>query len=478
MSIRITQDILYQNSLLYVQKGLRRVESAQMPLLTGKKINAPSDAPFDMVRVLKFKDERANLANYMSNIDMINSFNGSGAATLQSLSTQLIEAKELAVQGASSGLSQADRNVLADQIDEILNEAIGMANTKFGGRYLFGGSDTSTLPFSQSNSGMVSYNGNSDVSYAWVSSSSKIAMNIPGDEIFQKVTRGATVYNGNTGAAAGTGTDSGTGNATLSIIHGTTSYAAGTGVAVGASSATGDTIIGAAGTHTLTVTVTSPTTGTVALNGGTPVAYDTTAPGANDFAVTDANGDRVYLDLTGALSSGTVNITSTGFLSFDGGSTTTAIDFSSNQTIANPADGTVTNIDSSGIVRAGSEYLTYSGTFDLFEALGSIRDDLRNTRSLTEPDQLEAISSRISELTDVHEDVLSALSDFGGRTARLDMMKTRMQEYDLKIMELTVDLEEIDMTESIMELEMANQGMQLAQAVISAIMQSSILGKF
>ncbi|MFH2002627.1 MAG: flagellar hook-associated protein FlgL [Planctomycetota bacterium] len=478
MSIRITQDILYNNSLLYVQKGLRRVEEAQIPLLTGKRINSPSDSPFEMVRVLKFKDERNNLANYMSNIDMINGFNESGASTLQSLSTQLIEAKELAVQGASSGLSQADRNTLAKQIDEILNSTINMANTKFGGRYLFGGSDTSSPPYSLSSSGAVTYNGNNDITYAWISSNTKVAMNIPGPEIFQKITRGATVFNGNTGATNGTGADSGRGNATLSVIHGTTTYAAGTGVAAGASSASGDTIIGAAGTHTLTLTVTSATTGTLSLDGGTAVAYDTTAPDAADFMVTNDSGDRVYLDLTGALSSGTVNITSTGTLSLDGGSTTHAIDFSSNQTLPNPADGTVTNIDSSGIVRTGEEHLAYSGTFDIFQVLAAIRDDLYNTDGLSEPEQLASISARLTELTNAHEDVLASLSDLGGRSARLDMMSFRLEEYDLKIQSLTAGIEDADVTEAIMDLQMANQGMQLAQSVIAAIMQSSILGKF
>ena len=33
MSLRITQQILYDNSLLYLQKGIRRLNSAQIPVL-------------------------------------------------------------------------------------------------------------------------------------------------------------------------------------------------------------------------------------------------------------------------------------------------------------------------------------------------------------------------------------------------------------------------------------------------------------
>ncbi|MBU0753810.1 MAG: hypothetical protein KJ645_01630, partial [Planctomycetes bacterium] len=258
------------------------------------------------------------------------------------------------------------------------------------------------------------------------------------------------------------------------VAHGTTSYEAGIGVAPGTSSDSGDTIIGAAGTHTLTITVTSPTEGTISLDGGTAIPYDTTDTDADDFPVTNDDGDRVYVDLTGALSSGTVDITSTGTLSLDGGATTTTIDFSSNQVVHDSVNDKVTNVNSSNITRTGTEYLRYSGTFDLFEVLGAIRDDLLNTRGLTAEEQAESISSRIGELTNAHEDVLAAMSDFGGRTSRLEMTKNRLDDFSLRLTELTANIEEADITEAIMELELANQAMQIAQAAASKILQATM----
>lgn len=478
MSLRITQDILYKNSLLYLQRGLQRIESAQQPLLTGKRINRPSDDPFGAMRVMKLHEEQNQFDNYLNNIDMVKGLNESGAAALQSLSTMLTEARALTIQGSTSTLNQTDRETLASQIDGMLGEAVSLANSRFGNRYLFGGTLTDSPPFSFDGSEPIRYVGNSEVNSVWISQITKTEINIPGDEIFQKLDRGPTVYGGDTGAAPGTGSDSGMNNATLEVIHGTTSYAAGIGVAAGASSASGDTIIGPAGAHTLTLTVTSPTTGTVSLDGGPAVTYDTTASGANDFTVTGADGDRVYLDLTGALTSGTVDITSTGFLSLDGGATTTAIDFSSNQVISNPADGTTTNVDSSGIVRSGSEYLTYSGTFDLFQVLTAIRDDLRNTRGLGEEEQLHSIASRMLELDKVQENVLVSLSEFGGRTNRLEMTTNRLTEFSINLKSITANLEEADLTEAIMELELANQAMEVAQSVTTQILRATILNRY
>jgi len=256
MSLRITQDILYKNSLLYLQRGLQRIENAQHPLLTGKRINRPSDDPFGASRVLKFHEEQNQLTNYLNNIDMVTGLNESGASALQSLSTLLAEAKALAVQGASSGPNQTDRDTIASQIEQMLGDAVAMANTKFGNRYLFGGTLTESPPFLYNGTDEVTYVGNSDVNHAWISASTKTPINIPGDEIFQKLGRGPTVYDGNTGAAPGTGTDSGLSNATLEVLHGLTTFAPGNGVAAGASSAAGDTLLGPAGAHTLTLTVT------------------------------------------------------------------------------------------------------------------------------------------------------------------------------------------------------------------------------
>ena len=428
MSIRITQDILYKNSLFYLQKSLNLVEKSQIPLLTGKRINNPSDDPFGTVRALKYREELGGLKNYQANLDVIEGQLDSGATTLQSLSSLLTETKAIGIQGADAAMNQADRNSLASQIDQILDEAISLANSHFGGRYLFGGTKTTEPPYSSTGSGTVNYNGDSKVNYVLISSGTKIAGNIPGSEIFHKTDRGETVFEGETGATAGTGADNGKGNTTLSVLHGATSYAGASGVSAGTSSASGDTIIGASGAHTLTLNVgTPPTTGTVSLDDGETVSFDITAdPDPADFMLTGASGDKVYLDLTGLSAgySGIVDITSTGTMSIDGGVTTVDIDFSANQTVYDPS-GTVTNVDSTNITRTGDEYLTYTGTFSLFEMLGALRDDLLNTRNLTVDKQVESITSRLKELETSHENVLSGLAEFGGRSLRLEMPRSR-----------------------------------------------------
>jgi len=56
--MRITQDVLFRNSLFYLQRGFRDVEKAQVPLLTGKRVNRPSDDPYGAVQIMKYREEQ------------------------------------------------------------------------------------------------------------------------------------------------------------------------------------------------------------------------------------------------------------------------------------------------------------------------------------------------------------------------------------------------------------------------------------
>src|SRR5690606_13494775 len=134
-------------------------------------------------------------------------------------------------------------------------------------------------------------------------------------DVFQPIARGKTLFLGGTGAAPGTGTDSALGRGTLIVSHTSTTYTAGSGVAAGTSSADGDTIIGPAGAHILTIEDTSGTGafGTVSLNGGPPVSFTN---GDTNLKVIGPLDEVVYLDTTAITAgfSGDVEITADGTL--------------------------------------------------------------------------------------------------------------------------------------------------------------------
>jgi flagellar hook-associated protein 3 FlgL len=93
----------------------------------------------------------------------------------------MARAKEIAVAGANDSLSDSDKQTLADEVGQLRQELLDLANTQVAGKYLFAGYNDQTLPFSGS---PVTYNGTSDHIMIEIDSGSTVAKNITGEELF------------------------------------------------------------------------------------------------------------------------------------------------------------------------------------------------------------------------------------------------------------------------------------------------------
>ena len=63
------------------------------------------------------------------------------------LETLFVEARGLAVQGASDTYDSQQRAALADQIDQFLEHAVSLSESRYRGRYIFAGTQTSEPPY-------------------------------------------------------------------------------------------------------------------------------------------------------------------------------------------------------------------------------------------------------------------------------------------------------------------------------------------
>jgi flagellar hook-associated protein 3 FlgL len=87
--------------------------------------------------------------------------------------------------------SQQELNVLADQVDQLLNQLLDVANTKSGDQYLFSGTDPQTQPFaigstdSQGRPASIAYQGGSDPTEVIVGPQQTVKVQYPGSQVFQ-----------------------------------------------------------------------------------------------------------------------------------------------------------------------------------------------------------------------------------------------------------------------------------------------------
>jgi len=105
MSIgRVTQRMLTEGSLDNLQRGLGRLAKVQEQLSTGRVINRPSDNPTGTTSSMRLRSSLADQAQYSRNAQ-----DGLGWLTqvdsaLDSVTTTVKRARDLALQGANAGL--------------------------------------------------------------------------------------------------------------------------------------------------------------------------------------------------------------------------------------------------------------------------------------------------------------------------------------------------------------------------------------
>jgi flagellar hook-associated protein 3 FlgL len=112
-------------------------------------------------------------------------------STLGSVVTQLNQAISLATQANNGTMNSSDLKAISSEIAGIRDEVLSLANTNYQGQYVFGGSQTSTAPFTLDNTtspATVTYNGDSDVNNLVSPTGQSIQLNLPGNQVFTSST--------------------------------------------------------------------------------------------------------------------------------------------------------------------------------------------------------------------------------------------------------------------------------------------------
>lgn len=467
MAFRVTQTILTTQTLNNITRNARRLNQLRERLSTGSRINRPSDDPTTFLRILPLKNNIADLVRFQDNSVLASDIVNTSSAAFEDAVSLMSQAKEIAITGANGTLNHEDRATLAAQVDGILQQMVSISNSKLGDRFLFSGTSTSTAPFvkTETKSGtLVTYVGNASPVTVDIAPGTSAEISSSGKKLFMNTSRSSTTFTGRTGAATGSGTDSGRGMAVLSVEH--TGF---TGLPANVSAgSTASTAVGS-----MTYNITTPPN-MISVNGGPAVSFDATS---TDLAITTGSGDTVYLDMSayvGGPLSGT--FTSDARMSYDGGQTYVTVDFlSSNQVVKNADTGSILNVDSTAIVRTGKEQVAFGGTFDAFNVLSALRDLLQNDLSLDEAQVPARITALIGELDSVSDNMLEGLRVLGARGANLDLTRNRMSRLELTMQDALSRDQDIDLSRVILQMSQADVAYQASLGAGARVITPTLL---
>jgi flagellar hook-associated protein 3 FlgL len=169
-----------------MQQSQSAVNIALQEVATGKKVTVPSDNPAAAADMVQNTIETANVDQYTQNVSTMLSMVQTADSSLGSVVTSLTQAISLGTEGANGTNNTSNLQAIASQVQGILQSVVAQANTSYQGTYLFGGTETSSAPYtaSSSSSSGYTYNGNSDVNSVAVGDDMNVQLNLPGSQIF------------------------------------------------------------------------------------------------------------------------------------------------------------------------------------------------------------------------------------------------------------------------------------------------------
>ena len=162
---------------------LNLLEAKQLQLqtqaATGQRVRNPEDDPAAVRRVLDMQAESRTLAQYQSNIAKLQSqatTSYDSISALQKISSRIGEIATL----ADGTKSQQDLNAYATEVGQLIQQAAGLANSKFNGGYLFGGTLSDQPPFVVSTNSdghvtSVTYQGNTSVAASEIATGATVS---------------------------------------------------------------------------------------------------------------------------------------------------------------------------------------------------------------------------------------------------------------------------------------------------------------
>jgi flagellar hook-associated protein 3 FlgL len=146
---RITNTMLVNNLRHNLTNNIFNLEKYQRQLSTGRKINKLSDDPAALVKSLRLRTNLVEGEQYLANIKEGINFMETTDSALNNLTSILHRIRELAVQAANGTNEDSAYQAMSDEIRELTEQLTLVANTTYGTKYIFGGTNVTQPPYNQ-----------------------------------------------------------------------------------------------------------------------------------------------------------------------------------------------------------------------------------------------------------------------------------------------------------------------------------------
>ncbi len=140
--MRISFNMIYGQAVRGMNSNLVEIMRLNEQAASQKRINRPSDDPAGMGRSLDLRTTLGRMEQYLENIDTAEGWLSLADDQLRQASDILTRLREICEQAATGTYSSDQRQMIAAEARELMQEMVGIANTEYAGYSIFAGSKT------------------------------------------------------------------------------------------------------------------------------------------------------------------------------------------------------------------------------------------------------------------------------------------------------------------------------------------------
>lgn len=198
---RISNNYIRNNFMHNVNRQQTNLEEVNRQIASQKKLSLPEDDPVAVAELMFQRSRMNDIERYERNIDFSKGRLDLMESKMGEVNNLLHRARELAIQGANGIYTKEETQKMGAEVNQILEQVVQLANSKYKGQSLFGGTHSQEEPFrlsygkitnpvngqvewGETSITKVEYQGDIGRRYAEVGRGEYIPTNIPGNDVF------------------------------------------------------------------------------------------------------------------------------------------------------------------------------------------------------------------------------------------------------------------------------------------------------
>lgn len=178
--MRLTNRLMADTVLNSLYKNTQQLLKLQEVVSSEKRINRPSDDPIGMGKILDYRKVLSSIDQYNTNITHGKTQIDLTESCLEAIDDLVLKARRIAVDQSTGELET--RPTAAQEVKNIYDQILQLANTKLGDTYILSGHQTDTAPFSRDADYNATYHGDDGDIRIIVGDNLDIKINVTGED--------------------------------------------------------------------------------------------------------------------------------------------------------------------------------------------------------------------------------------------------------------------------------------------------------